>query len=214
MKKAELRKQILTERDSLLLEQRHVWDKRILERLLQYDIENPCDTSLCYVNYKSEADTKAWIHWCFYKGKAVFVPKVLAAGEMEFYQIFHLEDLKAGCQGILEPEDLPDRSFRKWIGDRTNVRSVVRMIIPGAVFDQTGNRIGYGGGYYDKWIARWENEQRDKAVKLEKIGIAYQMQIVEEIPAEPYDQKVDLVVTEKGITYRKTGNDDELRNTL
>lgn len=221
-KKAELRKRILAERDSLLLEQRRVWDKQIFNYLIRYDEEKPCEIYLCYVNYKSEVETKEFIRWCLQKGKTVFVPKVLTsedmvieesgsfqkkrkAVEMEFYRIFRFEDLKAGYWGILEPEDLAENRFSLQdflLKERVREDLLIRMLMPGAVFDKERNRIGYGGGFYDKWLAKWENEKCGRAGKLEKIGVAYQMQIMEEIPAEPFDKKADLVVTEEGMSER------------
>ncbi len=236
--KAELRKQILKERNFVLSEQRQIWDRRILERLMKYDEEKPCDAYLCYVNGKSEVDTKEFILWCLQKKKTVFVPKVLTsevsaleeksgssknkrkAIDMAFYRIFCLEDLKVGYQGILEPEGLAEDSFCFWmekmqerceysqekmldsqLKESARENLLIRMLMPGAVFDKEGNRIGYGGGFYDKWIAKWE--KCGWAGKLEKMGLAYQMQIVEEIPIEPHDQKVDFVVTEKGISLQE-----------
>ena len=229
MRKAELRKRILEERDALLPERRRIWDKQILEKLIKYDGEKPCETYLCYVSYKSEVDTKEFIRWCLQKGKVVFVPKVLTsevsifeeksgsspkkrkAVDMAFYQIYRFEDLKAGYQGILEPEGLTENSFCFWMEKMWDFLSkesageslLIRMIMPGAVFDKRGNRIGYGGGFYDKWLARWEEKwENGGAGKLEKMGLSYQMQIVEEIPVEPFDQKADLVVTEEERYYR------------
>ena len=224
--KSELRKRILKERDSLSPKHRQVWDKQILERLIRYDEENPCEAYLCYVNFRSEVSTREWIHRCLENGKAVFVPKVLKAGEMEFYRIFRLEDLHAGCLGILEPEVLEENSFPFWIAEmqerdtRGQERKpdspaggdfLIRMIMPGAVFDKKKNRIGYGGGFYDRWLAKWEEKretlENGRSGRLEKIGIAYQMQIVEEIAAEPFDQRADLVVTEESdLQGKKIGD--------
>lgn len=240
--KAELRKRILKERNELSSEQRKIWDGQIFERLVKYDAENPCPVYLCYVNNKSEVNTKNFILWCLEMGKTVFVPRVFAddsavsgdesgslkkpAGsvkegakpaEMEFYRIVAWEDLKAGYRGILEPEALPERSFSRWLAETGRDRRIVsadgfsgrtaetgkktptvRMLLPGAVFDKSGNRIGYGGGFYDRWLAKREKQQWNYDGKLEKIGLAYRMQIVETLPAECFDKKVDYMITEDG----------------
>ena len=147
-----------------------------------------------------------------------------APPEMEFYQITAWEELKKGYQGILEPEVLPERSFFEQFRkpalskqmkavNRTEEREgtvakneknilCFRMLLPGAVFDKTGNRIGYGGGFYDRWLARWNGFQcgsAEPAVILEKIALAYQMQIVDRIPAEFFDQKADCIITEESV---------------
>lgn len=203
--KARLRRKILKERNSLPEEIRRGMDRRILEKLIQYDGKDPCPVYLCYVNYKSEVSTKEFILWCLEQGKQVFVPKVKAEAkpaEMEFYQIHAWEELKTGYQGILEPEALPERAFYKWLaatekeaGERAE-KIPLRMLLPGAAFDKKGNRIGYGGGFYDRWLAGWEHVTGEKPVVLEKIGLAYEMQVVDVLPAERFDKKVDRVITE------------------
>lgn len=208
--KAELRKRILKERDLLPFERRQEFDQWIFERLTRYDEEKPCGAYLCYVNFRSEVSTKEWIRWCLQKGKAVFVPKVLEAGEMEFYRIFQLEDLRAGCLGILEPEALPENSFHCWMEKRQDFLlkeaaggdCLIRMIMPGAVFDEAGNRIGYGGGYYDRWLAKWEGRlERGAGGRLEKIALAYEIQVANEIPTEDCDRKANLVMTEERVLF-------------
>lgn len=197
-----LRAQILEDRNALSSEQKRLWNSRISEHLIKYDAEDPCAVYLCYANYKSEVSTKEFICRCLDKGKTVFVPKVLNAQnkqtEMEFYQITAWEELKEGYQGIPEPEALPERAFSEWLAKRKTEKIRIRMLLPGAVFDKKGNRIGYGGGFYDRWIAKWNDSSVCFEVKLAKIGLAYGMQIVEEIPAERFDQKVDDVITEDG----------------
>lgn len=233
--KAELRKQILKKRNALSQEQRMLWDRQIFEKLVNYDEENPCSAYLCYVNYRSEVKTKDFILWCLENKKTVFVPKVLedvgfTSAEMEFYQIASLEELKAGYQGIPEPEGLPEKTFSRWIAGiekdgrmsstgsfseqmgetRQKKTPIVRMLLPGSVFDKRGNRIGYGGGFYDRWLAKHcesvakydrKNAKQRKYGRQEKIGLAYEMQIVEAIPAESFDQRIDLVITEKNLYH-------------
>lgn len=203
--KTRLRRQIMKERNNIPEEIRRGMDRQILDRLMQFDEENPCPVYLCYANYKSEVSTKEFILWCLEQGKLVFVPKVKAEAkptEMEFYRIHAWEELKTGYQGILEPEPLPERAFFKWLAETEKKagegaeRIHLRMLLPGAVFDKKGNRIGYGGGFYDRWLAGWEHLADGKPVVLEKIGLAYEMQVVETLPAECFDKKVDRVITE------------------
>lgn len=246
--KAALRGRILKERNALLAGQRKIWDEEIFGQLVQMDKAFPCPVYLCYVSYKSEVSTKEFILWCLENGKTVFVPKVvegkipeaeiMRAGndrikdmaasvsekakirDMEFYRITAWEELQAGYQGILEPEDLPEKSFSEWIlrsgifgqfaGARRSVTTgheetaekektarKIRMLLPGAVFDRQGNRIGYGGGFYDRWLARWDRMAQEKRDMLEKIGLAYHIQMTDCIPAEAFDQKADCVITDR-----------------
>lgn len=184
-----------------------------MERLVQCDRESPCSAYLCYVNYRSEVSTKEFILWCLATGKPVFVPRVFADGafakpaEMAFYRITAWEELKAGYQGILEPEALPERAFLRWLTEKERETEPsqkteqirLRMLLPGAVFDEAGNRIGYGGGFYDRWIAGWDCSCGGNRALLEKIGLAYGVQIVKTIPAEKFDQKADYVITERSV---------------
>lgn len=147
--------------------------------------------------------------------------KNLKINDMEFYQITAWEELQAGYQGILEPEALPEKSFSEWIvrsgifgqfaGARRSVTTgheetaekektagKIRMLLPGAVFDGQGNRIGYGGGFYDRWLARWDRTTQENPGVLEKIGLAYHIQMTDCIPAEAFDQKADCVITDQG----------------
>lgn len=207
--KAALRKQMLKNRNALFPEQRKLWDEQICRRLIQYDKEFPCPVYLCYVSYKSEVSTKEFILWCLEQGKSVFVPKVMekkapelesnGAGvtDMAFYQISAWEELRAGYQGILEPDALPEGSFSERILNLDIQNQHFRMLLPGAVFDRQGNRIGYGGGFYDRWLARWDQTDYGKRGSLEKIGLAYHIQVADRIPAEEFDQKVDCVMTEE-----------------
>lgn len=231
-KKAELRKVILKNRNALSPEQRQMWDNQILERLIEYERMYPCPVYLCYVSYKSEVATKDFILWCLREGKIVFVPKVVAESpfvtdgekeiftkekcgdlvkigakstEMKFYRITAWEELRAGYQGIPEPEALPERALSLWLKKTEKEtetakkpdKRCLRMLLPGAVFDRDGNRIGYGGGFYDRWLAKWNRSCSVDTAVLEKIGLAYDIQIVGAIPAESFDQKADYVITEK-----------------
>lgn len=217
--KAILRRRILKKRNELPTVLRREMDRLILENLIRYDETDPCSVYLCYVNYKSEVSTKEFILWCLNKGKTVFVPKVKAEAkpeEMAFYRMDSLDELKAGYQGIPEPKELSGRAFPGWLAGREreaeckNETIRLRMLLPGAVFDKSGNRIGYGGGFYDRWLAKWEEGARTGKLyradreagkkmrcTIEKIGIAYGIQVVDEIAAEDFDKKVDLVLTEK-----------------
>lgn len=148
------------------------------------------------------------------KDMAASVSEKAKITDMEFYQITVWEDLKSGYQGIWEPDALPEKSFSGWIAgsgiggqfaeispsvhaDREKTAEKIRMLLPGAAFDRQGNRIGYGGGFYDRWLAWWNHTDFEKQGTLEKIGLAYGMQVVDSIPSEKFDQKVDFVITEE-----------------
>lgn len=98
-----------------------------------------------------------------------------------------MADLKAGFHGIPEPES--------WCREIPKCGSKLLVIVPGVVFDRAGNRIGYGGGYYDSYL---------KQADCIKVGVAFDFQCVEQIVPEVHDVPVDYIITEKEmITCRQ-----------
>lgn len=204
MTKGEIRKTCLKNRNLISEKQKKIWDREIFEALWKYEEAYPADIYLCYVSYQSEVSTLELIDLVSQIGKAIFVPKVLSitgekdtAGknqpvfqEMDFYRIDSRQDLTAGYQGISEPEGLEERRF---------CGKSARMLLPGAAFDRQGNRIGYGAGFYDRWLAKADCE-------IEKIGLCYTQQLVSGIPAEPQDIRVDKIVTQQGMLICKNGD--------
>lgn len=184
--KKALRCQGLSKRDKLEEALRKIADRQILDRICQQEAYQQADLLLVYVNYKSEVNTTQLIQRALLEGKRVAVPKVMDKnGSMEFYEIESLEQLEKGYQGILEPVI----EHRKCISLETESgRSL--MILPGAVFDCRGNRIGYGGGFYDRYL------ERHSIAGLYTIAVCYEVQVVEHIPTDIHDYPVDCIITE------------------
>lgn len=142
-----------------------------------------CSEILTYVNYGKEVSTRPVIEAAWKKGIPVAVPKVVSPGKMEFRYIESFQDLEPGTMGILEPKDYC----------RPLEVSQNRLIImPGVAFDKEGNRVGYGGGFYDRWIAENASEGDDF-----KVALAFETQMVDAIDAEEHDLKPDVIITEK-----------------
>ena len=137
------------------------------------------DVIYCYVDYCNEVGTTKIIEHAWSMNKKVAVPRVLD-DEMSFYYISSFDDLEEGFRGILEPKKSCEEAFEKGL-----------VIMPGAAFDRTCNRIGYGKGYYDKYFSKYPD--------LCKIAIAFSLQIVSEIQADKFDVKADCVITESVI---------------
>ncbi len=113
---------------------------------------------------------------------------VPGTNQMEFYEIESMKELFPGYQGILEPAANRDRLFEA----SSCVHAL--MLVPGVVFDRNGNRIGYGKGFYDYYLKTYPY--------ISKIGLAFSCQCIEEIPAEPQDICMDVVLTESGDFMR------------
>ena len=143
-------------------------------------------TLFIYVNFRSELETLELIQLCLSQGKRVAVPLVDASAvSMIPLQIQDPEkDLVPGYYGIPEPD--PQKSLR------VAAREIDAAIIPGSVFDINGGRLGYGGGYYDRFLV-------NDAPQAKRVGFAFEMQVIENVPVQPHDQPLDILITEKRI---------------
>ncbi len=116
-------------------------------------------------------------------GKRTAVPKVTGKREMKFYYIESLNDLETGAFGILEPKE------EKKGADCCLEKSDLLMLVPGVSFDPAGRRIGYGGGFYDTYLQKMEG--------CHTFGLAFEVQMADQIPAEAHDIRMEYVMTEK-----------------
>ncbi len=139
------------------------------------------DTILLYVSCGGEADTVRIIEEALRLGKHVAVPKCGKNGTMQFFLIDSMESLAAGAYGILEPvgTEIPE------ITDKTI------CFVPGVAFTARGDRLGQGGGYYDRFM--------EKNPSVTMIGICYSCMLLPNLPVEAHDRRVDAVVTEKRV---------------
>lgn len=181
-KKALIRKKALQLRDGMSEEERHKKSNLIMERFLHMPLYKESENLLVYVNYKSEVETIGLLEHALQEGKSVYCPKV-EGEEMEFYRIENLGQLADGYRGIREPEGSREKIFDCFPSGEKNV-----MIMPGSAFDRDRNRIGYGKGYYDKYI--------EKHPGLYTVAVCFDCQLQEEVPSDAYDKKPDLVITE------------------
>lgn len=188
MEKKEIRKKALQKREELSKNYRAQADDEIHKRLSSLEIYRQAKLIFSYVSYKSEVDTKKILEMALKDGKTVAVPKVLEKnGIMEFYEIQSLQELEMGYQGIEEP-NIADKSPV----NPEKMQGAALMIMPGAAFDSQCNRIGYGGGFYDRYLNKYPKT-------MKTIAICYEIQLVDNIPAEDLDVKPDMIITEQRI---------------
>lgn len=237
--KKQFRAAALENRDSLTPEQRKSYSDRIIDNLISLPCYQNADAILTYISFRSEVDTLPLLKRAFAEGKAVFAPKVIGK-EMDFYRIFSKDDLSSGYQGIMEPAH--GQLFEKWIDDRmsqcqnqnrrqekllkagnTEERREkalsVLICLPGAAFDRACHRIGYGGGFYDRYLSGLQRGGKNihagaarlKAdmdaaehlkVKFMTVALAYSCQIFNEIPWETYDIRPEGIITETDVINR------------
>lgn len=184
--KGNIRKNILRLRDELSEEERREKSKIIIKKLLDISKYKEAEIILAYASYKSEVQTEELIIHALKNGKKLYCPKVKGA-EMEFYRITSMSDFVSGYKGIKEPKG----SSKTRLDSAAITRGNHLMIMPGAVFDKEGNRIGYGKGYYDKYI--------EKHNRLYRAAICFEFQVQNNIPNGKYDKGSDIIITEESI---------------
>lgn len=153
---------------------------------------NDFDTILCYVSVKDEADTRRIIEYSLCKGKKIFIPECVGK-DMLFYELKSTEELIEGRFGIPTVNinnKNPLSEFRNTL-----------CIVPALSFDKYGNRIGYGGGYYDRFLK--ENE-------IFTLGLTFDSCLCEILPSEEFDIAVNAVITESGIKISENSEKREV----
>lgn len=191
-----IRNEIHRKRNALTTEEIVLKSSQICEKLMMLQEYQEADTVLIYSSYGSEVMTNTIINNCFRDKKTVFLPKIIdkASSIMNFY-IYHREDeLENGFRGILEPKET--LAFHEYLKDSKQEHDII-MLMPGTAFDKSGGRIGYGGGYYDRFLEACKNEK----IPIKRIALGYTLQIVEKVPRETTDQEYHLLICEDNI-YR------------
>ena len=188
-KKGELRKSVLAKRNALKKKDHAKKSKQIMERLFDFANFLEAKTVLFYLSAKSEVATDDMILKAIEHKKAVAVPLVdPQEKDIIPYKIEDLEqDVTTGYQGIREP--VVQRC------KQVPVEYLNLAIIPGIAFDERGGRIGHGTGFYDKLIPKLDATTR-------KVALAFECQIVQQIPMEPHDRYIDIIITEKRTIYK------------
>ena len=185
--KAKRREKYRTIRHNVTAELRTAADVKIAERVRNLQQYQKCEILLTYVSTDIEVDTLRIIENALCDGKRVAVPRCIpGTRNMEFYCISSLAELKPGAFGVLEPEATGDRLVSGAIS--------TLCIVPALGYDRCGYRLGYGKGYYDRYLANFDGDI---------IGICYSNCVQRSLPHGRYDRRVSLLVTEKYI--RRTG---------
>ena len=180
-RRREIRREALRARGNLSLSERERASLLMTERILGHQWFYRSDIFLCFVSYGSEIDTHSLIEEAIRLGKRVYVPKVTIASdntEMHFYRLTALSELAPGYKGIPEPTGLSgEYVYCEKDAERT------LLLMPGAAFDGFRNRLGYGKGFYDRFLTGKD------ALALRTIAVGFLCQLVEEIPARTGDVK-------------------------
>lgn len=179
--KKQLRRAMLQKRKELSESETAVKNFAITEKLLSLAKVQSAELILPFVSAKGEVDTREFIARCFDVGKTVAVPRCIDGSNMKFCVIHTFDDLEKGMYGIDEPKEYCE------VIKAENAENSV-LIVPALCFDTKGYRLGYGKGYYDRFISRYSGFT---------VGVCYSEFITDDIPIDEYDRCVDIVITEK-----------------
>lgn len=183
--KSRIRQDVLRKRDSLDPDTRRAKDSLIKENLFSLKEFLQAPILFFFASFRSEVSTLPQIAEALNRGKRVVLPSVDPLNkELRLYEIKGLSELSTGYMGIPEPAVAEERE--------RDINDVTLVIMPGAAFDSKGNRLGYGGGYYDRLLTRLRR-------KIPLVALAYEEQLLDSLPAEPHDIKVHIIVTDQNV---------------
>ena len=192
MDKTALRKQMLQLRSQLKPKFLENSAKRMGGQIAALPAFRDAELVMLYHSFKNEAGTHPLLQYCFNTNKKVVLPQVVkaAAGEpasapeLKAWLVPGPDALISGAMGILEPDPLLCKPVDPALIDL--------IIVPGVAFDSVGGRIGYGKGYYDRFLPQLRAD-------VPKLGLAYDFQVLPRVPQDEFDIRMDAIVTEKGI---------------
>ena len=170
-------KQELRQYIRALKKQHLIGDQFSCEVLLHHPRSATSHTVLAYSALPDEVPTQALIDQLAEQGKMVLLPRVISNTDMELRRYTGLQDLQEGAFGIMEP-----------CGELfTDYGQIDVAVIPGMAFDAEGRRLGRGRGYYDRFLSR--------VPFIYKIGLCFGFQLVEEVPTDENDIRMDLIIS-------------------
>lgn len=183
--KSSLRKELIRKRLMIPDDERKDLDSAVFDKIVSMDEYIKADIILVYVSYNGETDTYRLIKDALNRSKRVACPvcsKLNGEPFLEFCFIDSIDELMEGYRGIPEPDkNKAQKVIEKDIGQAL-------VIVPMVGYDREGNRLGYGKGYYDRFLSSYDHRNA--------IGIAYSIQECEKLPAESHDIKPDTIITD------------------
>jgi 5-formyltetrahydrofolate cyclo-ligase len=161
---------------------------RIRDRLLSLDRFREAKSVMLYLPARGEVDTWPLLDHFWARGGEILLPRCCenAPGIMEAYAVTSRDDLGPGCFGLVEPQAKRARKVR--------VPEPEVILVPALAFDRRGYRLGFGGGYYDRFLPTLSCSPL-------LIGPAYAFQILKSIPVEPWDRPVEMIATPDSLLH-------------
>jgi 5-formyltetrahydrofolate cyclo-ligase len=181
-----LRKEVLTRRDRLGWHEVAAFSRRIGQSLFALPEYERAGTVMYFLNFGKEVATLELVPQSLAQGKRVVAPKTVhAQRRMILSEIIDVrEDLAPGLWNIPEPKEEKLRPVE--------AGEIDFVVVPGVAFDVRGNRLGYGGGYYDRFFAGLR-----AGVPL--VALTFEVQMLDRVPVEPWDRRVDIIITEERV---------------
>lgn len=190
MKKQELRNRYLQRRNDLSVQQRKEKSIQVLQNLQTLPEFQKAEGVLIYLNYRSEVETIPFVEELLQKReKRIFVPKVCGM-DIRFYEITSMEDVKSGYQGILEPKE----GMEEFSAQKPDAKNCL-IVLPGSVFDRKCNRMGYGKGFYDRFMKL--NPQ------IYGAGLSFDCQVAPVLSVQAHDYRMNALITESGCYFKE-----------
>ncbi|MGM0396658.1 MAG: 5-formyltetrahydrofolate cyclo-ligase [Bacillota bacterium] len=186
MDKKTIREAILKERSKLSESVHQSYSRKIIDLLKATKYYKDAKVIMCFVSFLDELDTHTFIKEALSEGKRVVVPiAVHKTKELIPSELKDFKELEPGYYDILTPK----KEFIRPVAQS----EIDLVVVPGVAFDSYGYRIGYGGGYYDRFLSSIVRT-------VPKIAVGFALQLVSSIPRESFDIPVDMIITEKGVT--------------
>lgn len=184
-KKAELRKELIKKRNNLSVNEINQFSELISDKIIGNLYFQKANNILAYISFRNEVDVSKIIEKAWNLNKQVLIPKTnLTKKNIQPYEINSWGELQIGNYQLLEPIIDNKETFP--------IADVEVVLVPGVAFDKNGYRLGYGGGFYDRFFATCQTT-------LYKIGVAYDFQVIDELPVLDHDCIVNEIITEKQI---------------
>ena len=181
--KERFRKKAIRLRRAIDPEVKTAWDRQIFFRITDFRPYHEAEILHTYVSKSDEVDTHRLIQSAIALQKTVIVPRVVpGTAALEHYRVRDFSELVPGTFGILEPD--PRRC--EPAGD---LRPEI-IFVPGCAFDRNGNRLGYGKGFYDRFLSGTPGL---------RVGLAYALQLFDRLPVQSFDVPMDYIIMENGI---------------
>lgn len=187
MEKKRIRDEILEKRSKLDKKTINSYSNSISDKLFETSSYKNSTTIMCFISFSDEVNTHELIKNAIKHGKTIVVPiTVSKTKELKVSELLDFSELEIGYYNILTPK----AEFIRFVDPNT----IDLVLVPGVAFARNGYRVGYGGGYYDRFLSKLDSQ-------VKKIGLGFYLQVVDTVPVENFDIPIDAIITEKEIIY-------------